>query len=100
MPVRAALTNSVAERFIPDIITVQPDLTDIERGALRDFLARPEPVRLALEKYAAQRKVEMERGASDCLRGIPRQLEQAVDYAAKAEVYGQLLKDLQRFSDK
>jgi hypothetical protein len=79
---------------------VQPELTDIERGALRDLLSRPEPVRLALEKYAAHRKAEMESAAADCLRGVPRQFEQAADYAAKAEVYGQLLKDLQRFADK
>ena len=75
-------------------------LTDIERGALRDLLARPEPVRSAIEKYAAKRKTEMESCAAECLRGIPRQLEQAVDFAAKAEVYGQLLKDLQRFANK
>ena len=76
------------------------DLSDIERGGLNDFLAKPSPLRAALEKYAALRKAETETSASDCLRGIPRQLEAAVDYAAKAEVYSQLLKDLQRFADK
>jgi len=76
------------------------ELTDIERGALRDFLAKPGPVRLALEKYASHRKIEMEQAASDCLRGVPRQFEQAADYAAKAEVYGQLFNELQRFADK
>ncbi len=75
-------------------------LTDIERGALNDFLAKLSPLRSAVEKYVAFRKTENEANASDCLRGVPRQLEQAVDYAAKAEVYSQLLKDLQRFADK
>jgi len=75
-------------------------LTDVERGALRDLLARPEPIRTAVEKYAAQRKGEMESAAADCMRGVPRQFEQASDHAAKAEVYGQLLKDLQRFADR
>jgi len=42
----------------------------------------------------------MEQAASDCLRGVPRQFEQAADYAAKAEVYGQLFNELQRFADK
>ncbi len=76
------------------------ELTDIERGALRDLLAKPTPVRIAVEKYAAQRKSEWEAAAADCLRGVPRQFEQAADYAAKAEVSGQLLKDLDRFANK
>lgn len=76
------------------------ELSDVERGALRDLLARPEPVRTAIEKYATQRKGEMEAAAADCLRGVPRQFELAADYAAKADVYGQLLKDLERFANK
>lgn len=75
-------------------------LTDIERGALRDLLARPEPVRIAIEKFAVKRKMEMDASAADCLRGVPRQLEQAADFAAKGDVYGQLIKDLQRFANK
>lgn len=79
---------------------LQPELSDVERGALQDMLARPTPLRAAIEKYAGHRQRFAENAASDCLRGIPRQLESAVDYAAKAEVYSQLLKDLQRFADK
>jgi hypothetical protein len=75
-------------------------LTDVERGALRELLARPDSLRGAIEKYASQRKGEMDAASADCMRGVPRQFEQASDYAAKADVYGQLLKDLQRFSDK
>jgi hypothetical protein len=79
---------------------VQPDLTDVERGALRDLLSRPEPVRAALEKYAQLRKSQMDTASADCMRNVPRQVEQAADYAAQAGVYGQLLKDLARFADK
>jgi hypothetical protein len=75
-------------------------LTDIERGALRDLLARPVPVRRAIEKFSAAHKGQMEASAADCLRGVPRQFEQAADFAAKAEAYGQLLKDLERFANK
>jgi hypothetical protein len=79
---------------------VQPELSEVERGALRDLLARPEPVRHAIEKYSQLRKAQMDSASADCMRNVPRQVEQAADYAAQAGVYGQLLKDLARFADK
>ncbi len=79
---------------------MQSDLSDVQRGALRDLLAKPTELRNSIEKFATQRKQEMDSQAADCMRGCPRQFEQAADYAAKAEVYGQLLKDLDRFANK
>lgn len=74
------------------------NLNQIEQASLCEFLGRPGPVREAIRKFVQQRKQEMDSRAADCLRTVPRQLEQACDAAAKAEVYADLLKDLERFA--
>lgn len=76
------------------------DLTDIERQTLAQFLAVPSPVRSAITKFASAQKQHWERNAADSLRTIPRQIEQACDSAAKAEVYGTLMEELNRFASK
>jgi hypothetical protein len=76
------------------------ELSDIERGSLRDLLAHPTPLRSAIEKFSSARKQAMDSSAAECLRTLPRQFEEAADYAAKAEVYLQFLKDLERFAEK
>lgn len=76
------------------------DLSDIERAALREFIAVHGTIKTVLLKFAARRKQEMDSTAAEALRLIPRQLEQACDSASKAEVYGSLLSDLERFANQ
>lgn len=76
------------------------DLTDIERQTLGQFLAVPSPVRSALTKFAVAQKQHCERMSAESLRNVPRQIEQACDAAAKAEVYGTLMEELNRFANK
>lgn len=75
-------------------------LSDVEYLALGEFLARPGVIREVLKKYAETRQREMEIQASESLRTIPRQIEQACDAAAKADVYRQLFHDLERFANQ
>ena len=75
------------------------DLNQIEQAAFMEFLARPSAVRNALEKFAAYREQELKTRATDSLRSIPRQVEEACDAAAKAEVYAGLMNDLERYAN-
>lgn len=74
------------------------ELTDIERQTLSQFLAIPSPVRSALTKFAIEKKQHFERASAESLRSAPRQIELACDAAAKAEAYGTLMEDLNRFA--
>lgn len=73
-------------------------LTENERTALSNFVAHEGALWSALNKFAQARKQAMDTSCADAMRTVPRQAEQAADYAAKAEAFGTLLAELSRFS--
>jgi hypothetical protein len=62
------------------------DLTGMERGALTNFLAGQGPLRSALEKFTAFHSQRMKAGCSTAMATVPRSIESASDYAAKAQL--------------
>jgi hypothetical protein len=62
------------------------DLTQMEHGALRAFLAAPGPVRSGLEKFVSALAEEYRRSCTAAMASVPRQIEIAADCAAKAQV--------------
>lgn len=61
------------------------DWTDMERGALHNFLSAEGPLRSALEKFIDFHSVRMKAACSSHMATVPRGLEHAADYAAKAQ---------------
>lgn len=74
------------------------NLTENERTALSNFVAHEGALWSAMKKFSDSRKQAMDTSCADVMRTVPRQAEQAADYAAKAEAYGTLLAELTRFS--
>lgn len=56
-------------------------------------------LRSAMEKFAAMKQQQMDASCADAMRSVPRQVELAADYAAKAEAYKLLTFDLERFTE-
>lgn len=73
-------------------------LTENERTTLSNFVAHEGALWNALKKFSQARKQAMDTSCADAMRSVPRNAEQAADYAAKAEAYGTLLVELARFS--
>jgi len=76
------------------------ELTEMERESLQNFLRDGGLTRSAVAKFLEERSVSMESSAAGCLRTIPRQLELAADYAAKADCYRSFFGELERFSQR
>jgi hypothetical protein len=58
------------------------------------------PIRTALEKFAASQADARRRDCAQSMQTVPREWERAADYAAKAEAYDMLLNDLARECEK
>jgi hypothetical protein len=69
-------------------------LTEEERLALQQIA-----VRTVIGKFAAAKQQQMDSSCADAMRSVPRQVELAADYAAKAEAYKLLTLDLERFAE-
>ena len=74
-------------------------LNDVQRIVLSNFLADGGALREAIDKFLSERQQRMEADCADAMRSVPRSLEIAADYAAKAEAYKTFFSDLQRFAD-
>lgn len=66
------------------------DWTQMEAGALINFLAAPGPLKDALVKYTSQLAQEHKGYCSACMATVPRDPEHAADHAAKAQVLDEL----------
>ena len=74
-------------------------LTDYERQVLFSFLAAPDNLHNAIKKFCGHQERLMENFCADNMRRLPRNYEQAADFAAKAEVYRTLFTELERFAE-
>ena len=61
--------------------------SDIERGALINFLAADGPVRSALTKFTQYRAAEAKAMCTMAMGTVPRNPELAADHAAKAQAF-------------
>jgi hypothetical protein len=62
------------------------DLSQMEHGALRAFLATPGPLKSGLEKFVRNLAEQHRASCSMAMATVPRQIEVASDNAAKAQV--------------
>jgi hypothetical protein len=62
------------------------ELTAMEIGAVANFLAAPGPLKSALEKIVEHLASEHKAMCAAALSTVPRNLEIAVDHAAKAQL--------------
>jgi hypothetical protein len=61
------------------------DWTEMERGALVNFLSVPGPLKSGLEKFVRFHSQRMKASCAEHMATVPRGLEHAADYAAKAQ---------------
>jgi hypothetical protein len=61
------------------------DWTQMEHGALANFLAAPGPVKSGLEKFIAEWSRQLKANCAAAMATLPRDPECASDYAAKAQ---------------
>jgi hypothetical protein len=61
------------------------DWTDMERGALHNFLSTDGPLKSALEKFVRFHSLRMKASCAQHMATVPRGLEHAADFAAKAQ---------------
>jgi hypothetical protein len=59
--------------------------TEMERGALINFLSMGGPLKSALEKFVSFHSQRMKASCAEHMATVPRGLEHAADYAAKAQ---------------
>lgn len=71
-------------------------LSDNERSVLAGFFSEKGILFEALEKFAQSRQQAMDSSASMELR--QRRMDHAADYAAKSEVYQNLLSEIESFA--
>lgn len=62
------------------------DWSEIELGALTNFLAAPGPLKDALDKFIAGLARQQQADCAACMASVPRDSERAADHAAKAQV--------------
>jgi membrane-bound ClpP family serine protease len=62
------------------------DLSQMEHGALRAFLATPGALKSGLEKFVSSLAEQHRRSCTMAMASVPRQIEVASDNAAKAQV--------------
>jgi hypothetical protein len=62
------------------------ELTQMEQGALKNFLATPGPLKSGLEKFIAALAWEYKGRCAAAMATVPRNPELAADNAAKAQV--------------
>lgn len=72
--------------------------TLVEQEAVHNLLTTHNALRSALEKFCQARAEARNADCAQAMRTVPRKWELAADYAAKAEVYSELLKELERES--
>jgi hypothetical protein len=63
----------------------ETDWTEMERGALANFLSTQGPLKTALEKFTSFHSQQMKAQCSRHMATVPRDIEHASDYAAKAQ---------------
>jgi hypothetical protein len=68
--------------------------TQIEHGALVNFIASSGPLRSGFEKFIAYRAQHLRNNSAMQLATVPRNVEHAVDYAAKAQELSELWETL------
>ena len=73
-------------------------MTENQRLALSNFLAHDSDLCGAITQFLSEKQRHCEGEASSYMRTVPRNYELASDYAAKAEVYAELWKELERWS--
>lgn len=73
-------------------------MTENQRLALSNWLSRGDDLRDAVQQFLDERAAYCEKETADHMRSIPRATELAADYAAKAEVYRDLWKELERWA--
>lgn len=71
-----------------------------ERYALQDMFLHNTPLLRALEQFAAAQAARYQRDCAICMSSVPRDVERAADFAAKAEAYGAMIDTLRRFSEE
>lgn len=62
------------------------DWSQMEHGALSNFVAAPGALKTALEKFISAWALEHKALCTACMASVPRDPERAADYAAKAQV--------------
>jgi hypothetical protein len=62
------------------------DLTQMEQGALENFLSAPGPLKSGLEKFTAHLAQEHNAMCAGAMGTVPRNPELAADHAAKAQL--------------
>jgi hypothetical protein len=67
-----------------------------EQDAVLKMVSSHNLLRSALEKFANTHADALRRDCAQAMQSVPRSYERAADYAAKAEVYANLLKELER----
>ena len=65
------------------------DWTEMESGALKNFLVTPGPLKSGLEKFIADSQHEEEALCAAAMATVPRNPEIAADHAAKAQLLGE-----------
>lgn len=63
------------------------DWSQLEHGALTNFLAAPGALRSALEKFIATSAQDYKAACALSMQSVPRDPERAADYAAKAQAF-------------
>lgn len=61
------------------------DWSQMEHGAVMNFLAAPGPLRSGLEKFISHWAEELKAQCAGCMATVPRDPERAADHAAKAQ---------------
>ena len=65
------------------------DWTQMECGALKNFLMTPGPLKSALERFLAQWQQDENAMCAGAMATVPRNHELAADHAAKAQLLGE-----------
>lgn len=68
----------------------------IELDAIKSLIDPHSQHRIALEKFCEDRMNARRKDCAQAMQSVPRAWEQAADYAAKSEVYENLIADLER----
>lgn len=66
-----------------------------EKQAVIDLLDSHGPLKSAMQKLFEQKRTENEANSASCMRSLPRQIERASDFAAKAEAYASLMDEFE-----
>jgi len=67
-----------------------------EQDAVLKMTSSHNLLRSALEKFANEHADALRRDCAMAMQSVPRKYEHAADYAAKADVYANLLTELER----